>query len=110
MTPGLRTRRSLACWAGPLLAIACASPTPPPVTLRIENWSERAIESIHIKPCEGEESELRVLPDSRLAAGASVMIDVPRRCSDLVAFDPRDDVVAEQRGLRVLPGTLWAID
>lgn len=102
------TRVVLGLAAG-LLAAACASPPPAPLSVRVHNRSGADVASISMKDCAGDEASFAPLPASELDPGRTVTIDLPDTCVDLVARDRRGRVVAEQRGLRALPGTTWTL-
>ncbi len=96
------------CVVGSTLACAHAAP-PPRLVLDVTNELGRAISEIRQKSCGDLDLAFVIVPDSRIAAGQTRGIELPRTCVDIVAFDARGRVVGEQRALKMLPGASWVL-
>ena len=92
------------------IAMACATPAPPPALfLSVTNELGRTISEIRTKSCGDLELAFVPIEGSRFGPGETRAIELPPTCVDLVAFDTRGRVVGEQRELTMLPEARWVL-
>lgn len=101
-TPRLQTRAKLWLAATALLTLAACASDPVQVVqprATISNNTGKALASVQYRRCEAG-GDWTTLPQSALANGRAIVVDLPEACVDLAAYHADGKVAGRQHGVK----------